>query len=53
MCVLWSMFCLKIQRALYGSIRKQDLIVLIVNFLFAPISMALAIIKKPKDKIKI
>ena len=48
LCILWSIFCLRAQHCMYGT-RLKDFWVIILNLIFTPISMLLAIKRIPKD----
>jgi hypothetical protein len=47
--LLWYIFCLKVNKTLNGSLNKIDYVTNILNFIFTPISMILAIKRIKKD----
>ena len=49
MCILWAIFCLRIQHILYGKLISKDFIVIVLNVVFAPISLLIGIYRIPKD----
>jgi hypothetical protein len=50
MCALWVIFCLQVQNVLYAKETWwKPLLVIILNFVFAPISLIKAINRIPSD----
>lgn len=48
-CLLWSVFCLRVQHVIYGELRYSDFLVIVLNFVFAPISLIMGINRITKD----
>lgn len=49
MCILWTIFCVRAQHAINGRFLVKDAWVIILNLLFAPISLIMGINRIPKD----
>ena len=49
MCILWTIFCVRAQRAIHGKYFNKDIWVIVLNLIFAPISLCIAINRVPKD----
>jgi hypothetical protein len=49
MCCLWAVFCVRVQHVITGNYLIKDIWVIVLNFLFAPISLIIGINRIPKD----
>jgi hypothetical protein len=49
MCFLWAIFCVRVQHVVNGKYLFKDAWVVLLNFLFAPISLIMGINRIPKD----
>lgn len=49
MCVLWSIFCIRVQHAMYGKSTAKDIFSILINTLLAPISIIFGIYHAPED----
>jgi hypothetical protein len=49
MCILWTIFCVRVQHVINGKYLTKDIWVIFLNLAFAPISLIMAIKRIPKD----
>jgi hypothetical protein len=49
MCVLWTIFCVRVQHVVSGHYLIKDTWVIFLNFLLAPVSLIMGINRIPKD----
>lgn len=49
MCLLWTIFCVKVQHRINGHYLVKDGWVIVLNFVFAPVSLIMGIARINKD----